>query len=44
MDATNAAEPIQDLREDRAEQESGDRFRNRAALLIAPPPPRAARI
>jgi hypothetical protein len=35
MDATDAAELIAELHEDKAEQEVADRFRNRAALLIA---------
>jgi hypothetical protein len=35
MDTTDAADLIKDLREDRAEHASADRFRDRAALLIA---------
>lgn len=35
METTDAADLIKDLREDRAEQASADRFRDRAALLIA---------
>ena len=35
MDTTAAADLIRDIKEDRAEQESSDRFRDRAALLIA---------
>ena len=35
MDTTDAADLIKDLREDRAEQATADRFRDRAALLIA---------
>jgi len=35
MDTTDASDLIRDIKEDRAEQESSDRFRDRAALLIA---------
>jgi hypothetical protein len=35
MDTTDAADLIRDIKADRAEQESSDRFRDRAALLIA---------
>jgi hypothetical protein len=35
MEAADAADLIKDLREDRAEQASAERFRDRAALLIA---------
>ena len=35
MDSTDAADLIAELHEDKAEHEAGDRFRNRAALLIA---------
>lgn len=35
MDTTDAADLIRDIKEDRAEQESSDRFRDRAAMLIA---------
>ena len=35
MDATDAADLIAELHEDKAEHEVADRFRNRAALLIA---------
>lgn len=35
MDATDAAELISEIREERAEHEADDRFRDRAALLIA---------
>jgi hypothetical protein len=35
MDSTDAADLIAELHEDKAEQEADNRFRNRAALLIA---------
>lgn len=35
MDATEASELISELKEDRAEAEQSEKFRNRAALLIA---------
>jgi hypothetical protein len=35
MDSTDAADLIAEIHEDRAENEAHDRFRNRAALLIA---------
>jgi hypothetical protein len=35
MDSTDAADLIAELHEDKAEHEAADRFRNRAALLIA---------
>ncbi len=35
MDSTDAADLIAEIHEDRAENEAADRFRNRAALLIA---------
>jgi Domain of unknown function (DUF4337) len=35
MDATDAAELISEIREERAEHEADDRFRDRAAMLIA---------
>src|SRR3954447_22944765 len=35
MDSTEAADLIAELHEERAEHEADDRFRNRAALLIA---------
>jgi Domain of unknown function (DUF4337) len=35
MDATDAAELISEIREERAEHEADEKFRNRAALLIA---------
>lgn len=35
MEATDAAELISEIREERAEHEADDRFRNRAALVIA---------
>ena len=35
MDSTDAADLIAEIHEDRAEHEAADRFRNRAALLIA---------
>lgn len=35
MDATDAAELISEIREERAEHEADDKFRDRAALLIA---------
>src|SRR5215212_1901115 len=35
MDSNDAAELIAELHEERAEHEADDRFRNRAALLIA---------
>lgn len=35
MDSTDAADLIAEIHEDRAEHEEADRFRNRAALLIA---------
>jgi hypothetical protein len=35
MDSADAAELISEIREERAENEAEDRFRNRAALLIA---------
>src|SRR5687768_1635588 len=35
LEATDAAELISEIREDRASAEAGDKFRNRAALLIA---------
>jgi hypothetical protein len=35
MDSTDAADLIAEIHEDRAEHEADDRFRNRAALLIA---------
>jgi hypothetical protein len=35
MDSTDAADLIAEIHEERAEHEAGDKFRNRAALLIA---------
>ena len=35
MDSTDAADLIAELHEEKAENEADDRFRNRAALLIA---------